>query len=128
MTIKESLSAFQGFVIEAPNVLVGWYAVVCLRVCGAGDRIWGWVGPVMGSHFPPVLLVITAVLRDAGSVYQLRTILAPEEQWPCVETFLVITTGKVLLALNEWRPELLLTSAHQHTIHRTASTPKNYPA
>ena len=75
-----------------------------------------------------MLSVITAVLRDAGSVYQLRTILAPEEEWPCVETFLVITAGKVVLALNEWRPELLLNSAHQHAMHRTASMPKNYPA
>lgn len=136
MTTKDSLSAFQGFVIEALKVLVGWYAVGCLRLCGARDSIWGWVGPVLiqgwglRKGLPLPSSAVSANYRFEGCQQCLSTEdhLAPKEQWPCLETFLVITTGNMLLALNEWRPQLPLNSAKQHAMHRIGSTPKSYPA
>lgn len=72
-----------------------------------------------------VVLVITPVLRDASSAYQQRTILGPKGQWPCLETFSVVTTGKVFLVLSGRRPGLLLNSTE---CTGQPSMAKSYPA
>lgn len=104
VTTKESLSALQGFVIEAPKVLVGWYAVVCLRLCGARHSIWGWVGPVLiqgwglrkGSPLPSSAVSDNCRFEGCQQCLSTEEHFGPQGKWPCLETFLVITTGKVL--------------------------------
>lgn len=136
MTTKDSLSAFQGFVIEALKVLVGWYAVGCLRLCGARDSIWGWVGPVLiqgwglRKGLPLPSSAVSANYRFEGCQQCLSTEdhFGPQGTVAMSGDILVITTGNVLLALNEWRPQLPLNSAKQHAMHRIGSTPKSYPA
>lgn len=46
--------------------------------------------------------------------------------WQCLETFLVVTVGAVLLASGRSRPRMLLTSYHTQDIFATKNDPASH--